>query len=79
MIELLAQLYDVTARLEGATALNVLLLHRLGGQVTLTKHELISCNKDFQDVDYSSSGDQIVLKLASPNSPPNPAAKGAAQ
>lgn len=65
MQDLLMQLADTTARLEGATAVNVLLLHKLGGQITIDRHELATCNEDFDDVSYSVSDNQLTIKLRS--------------
>jgi hypothetical protein len=58
------QIQALMEKLEGATALNIYLINRLGGQVTIDKDEMARVLKDFNNMNYGVNGDSIVIKLS---------------
>lgn len=62
---LVVQLQDLANRLEGATALNIFLVHKLGGQLTIDKDEFTQINLEFSELGYSANGETMTIKLAS--------------
>jgi hypothetical protein len=65
MTEIVAELKRLQDSLEGATVLNVFLLNKLGGQLTIEKAELVRVCQDFSKVAYSAENDRITIKLCS--------------
>lgn len=63
-------LADLIARLEGATALNIYLLHRLGGSVTLRQAELERVLHDFPHLIFSGKDDEVYVRIGSCNHGP---------
>jgi hypothetical protein len=51
--------------LEGATVLNVYLLNKLGGQLTVDKDEMARVCKEFSRIAYGVSDGSIIIKLCS--------------
>jgi hypothetical protein len=64
-IQYVMQIQALMEKLEGATALNIYLINRLGGQVTIDKDEMARVLKDFNNMNYSVNEDEIVIKLSS--------------
>lgn len=65
MLQLVMTIADLQRRLEGASALNICLLHRLGGQLTIDKDEVDRTVTEFNTIDFSVSNDRICVKLSS--------------
>jgi hypothetical protein len=51
--------------LEGATVLNVYLLNKLGGQLTVDKDEMARICNEFSRIDWGVNRGAIVIKLCS--------------
>jgi hypothetical protein len=65
MIELLLKLAELQARLEGATACNIFLLHKLGGAMTIQRKDLEAVLKDFPHLAFSAKDEEVYVKIAS--------------
>ena len=63
MIELLITISELQTLLEGATALNIYLLHKLGGQQTIEKDEFQRVLKEFSTLGFSAKDDTIYVKV----------------
>ena len=65
MNQLLLTLLDLQNRLEGATVLNIYLLHKLGGSMTVHRKDLEQVVKDFPHLVFSAKDDDIYIKVSS--------------
>lgn len=58
--------WQLTEALEGATVLNVYLLHKLGGQLVINQDELTKVCNEFSRTAWGTDGQgQIVIRLYS--------------
>lgn len=68
MMEFIVTISELQTRLEGSTALNLFLLHKLGGAVTIDKDELQRVTTEFNTLHFAAQDDSICIKLASAKS-----------
>jgi hypothetical protein len=65
MMQLIGHIAELQAKLDGATALNIYLLHKLGGSITLDSQELQRVCTDFGVLNFAMKGEQINIRLCS--------------
>ncbi len=70
MMQLIVTISELQTRLEGSTALNIYLLNKLGGQLTINQSELERVVKDFDTLHFSAQNDAITIKLCTSGTKP---------